>query len=341
MTGILLRLKKKFEKNPQLESEYNQVFEDYEKKGVTEGVPQDEENDNPVYYLPNLLEILIRFRRYRIALNADISKAFLQIMLNERDMDVHRFLWYKGDTIKKMRFKRVTFGINSSPFLLNATIKHHLNISPPSKAVDELKENLYMDDLLSGEDDTKEALSLHKDAKEVMAKAGMKLTKWNTNDKEIISKEHLPECDPDSVKVLGAKWSPEADEYRFDGIALPSNVLLTKRVILSCLARIFDPLGFVSPVVMSGKILFQNLWKLGIDWDEEVPETIREQLEDWVEDLQILKKWRQNRTFFTEDTKWEEVKDNVTFHAFADASEKGYGGSSNLHINTSRGKTPN
>ena len=77
-----------------------------------------------------ILELLLRFRSYRIALIADIEKAFLMISVDDHDCDVLRFL---VDDISKpnpkmrvFRFTRVVFGVSSSPFLLNATIKHHL-----------------------------------------------------------------------------------------------------------------------------------------------------------------------------------------------------------------------
>ena len=79
----------------------------------------------------HILDILLRFRHHRVALTADIEKAFLMISVAEHDRDVLRFLWV--DDIEKyppeictLRFTRVVFGVSSSPFLLNATIKYHL-----------------------------------------------------------------------------------------------------------------------------------------------------------------------------------------------------------------------
>jgi hypothetical protein len=78
-----------------------------------------------------IFDILLRFRVHRIAIIADIEKAFLMISVAKEDRDVMRFLWYKdvhGDQLDLMelRFARVVFGVSSSPFLLNATIRHHL-----------------------------------------------------------------------------------------------------------------------------------------------------------------------------------------------------------------------
>ena len=89
--------------------------------------------------LPDLVEILIRFRRWPIAVTGDIKKAFLQIQLSKEDRDVHRFLLPKPDgNVRVMRFTRVTFGINCSPFLLNAVIKYHLQKQEKVLAVHEM-----------------------------------------------------------------------------------------------------------------------------------------------------------------------------------------------------------
>ena len=107
--------------------------------------------------IPNLAEILIRFRRYKVAMIANITKAFLQIQVRKEDQDVHRFLWNQNGVIRIMRFARVPFGNKSSPFLLNATIQHHLSKFPSTRVIKELQDNLYVDDWLTGADSEGEA----------------------------------------------------------------------------------------------------------------------------------------------------------------------------------------
>lgn len=78
-----------------------------------------------------IMDIILRFRAHRKALAGDIEKAFLNVSVAKEDRDVLRFLWF--DDVKKeypeiivLRFARVVFGVSSSPFLLNATVKHHV-----------------------------------------------------------------------------------------------------------------------------------------------------------------------------------------------------------------------
>ena len=89
----------------------------------------------------NIFDILLRFRASRIGLTGDVEKAFLMVGIAEEDRDVPRFLWVddiekKNPEIVVLRFTRVVFGVCSSPFLLNATLKHHIEIykneDPPS-----------------------------------------------------------------------------------------------------------------------------------------------------------------------------------------------------------------
>ncbi len=81
---------------------------------------------------PLLYSILIRFRENKVALVADIEQAFLNVEVNEKDRDCLRFLWV-NDILNDdreviiYRFCRVVFGLNSSPFLLNATLRHHVS----------------------------------------------------------------------------------------------------------------------------------------------------------------------------------------------------------------------
>ena len=106
--------------------------------------------------LADLGGLLLRFRVNKIAVVSDIEKAFLQVGLQLSERDVTRFLWVRdphngtgADNLIVYRFARVIFGIISSPYLLAATVKHHLQQSPSAVAKDIL-ENIYVDNVLTG-----------------------------------------------------------------------------------------------------------------------------------------------------------------------------------------------
>ena len=288
--------------------------------------------------VPSLVDLLLRFRRWRIAVTADISKAFLQVALRKEDRDVHRFLWLHSDGRKRvMRFRRVTFGVSSSPFLLNATIRHHLSAYPPSRAVMEMSENFYVDDLISGADSEEEARALLAEAQSVMTDAGMTLTKAKSNSPLVFDKAHAVSGsgEPESVKVLGVQWNPDGDTFSFEGLVLPPDVIPTKRVVLSCVARLFDPLGFVSPFTMVAKMLFQELWQLGLGWDDELPADSSKIFLDWLRVIRSLKQLSIPRCYSSSG--WNQGK-SVSIHAFGDASPKGYGAA--VYLRTAQSDGP-
>ena len=99
--------------------------------------------------IPDLLGILKRFRRWKFALCADITKAFFRVGVHPVDRDVHRFFWNDQAVTRVMRFTQVPFGSKSSPFLLNATIRYHLSQYLTSPVVEELTSNMYVDNSIS------------------------------------------------------------------------------------------------------------------------------------------------------------------------------------------------
>ncbi len=282
------------------------------------------------YLTANLLEVLLRFRRCKYALTADISKAFLQIQVKNCDRDVHRFLLKERESMRIMRMVRVPFGNTASPFLLNATIKCHLSKQQASPTVSELSTNLYVDDWLTGADSVTEVKTLKEEATAIMDKASMPLSKWCSNCAEI-SDQTQPsgqvfkekERDTEQHKVLGMLWIPKDDCFSFEHIDVsPHEVLVTKILVLSLISRVFDPMGFLQSFLMTAKVLFQNLWRSGLDWDDRVPEQEEAKFLKWRAHLPFIGKFSIPRSLV--NLSWKNKQD-VELHVFGDASEQGYG----------------
>ena len=135
-----------------------------------------------------ILDLLLRFRSYRVALTADIEKAFLMIAVNDRDRDVLRFIWIddvskKEPQLRVFRFARVVFGVSSSPFLLNATIKFHLErfMTSDTATVQKLIRSAYVDDIITGAESEDTAFDLYARAKDIFRMGGFNLRKFVTN----------------------------------------------------------------------------------------------------------------------------------------------------------------
>ena len=174
----------------------------------------------------------------------DIEKAFLNIAVDEKDRDSLRFLWVEDVrdnnlSIVVCRFCRVVFGLNASPFLLNGTIRHHLDtfVLMDPDFVKRMVEGFYVDDLVTGERTAGNAFTLFKKARDRMAKGGFNLRKWKTNDPELREKISSSETSREvgrledeetyaksklepqggtrGEKVLGLAWNCENDTLHF------------------------------------------------------------------------------------------------------------------------------
>ena len=166
---------------------------------------------------PTIFKILLWFRERKIALVGDIEKAFLNIKVQEQDRNVLRFLWI--DSLEKddpelvlYRFCRVVFGVNSSAFLLNATLRHHISqYSLDAEFVENLLNSFYVDDLVSGERNLERCLLLYEKSKKCLSAGGFNLRKWISNSPQLLeliredrtrTKENCPETQPVVAKPM-------------------------------------------------------------------------------------------------------------------------------------------
>ena len=238
---------------------------------------------------PDLIQVLLRFRRWKYGLCGDVQRAFLQIELKPSDRDVQRFLWYVNDQVRHMRINIVAFGNASSPFLLNATIKHHLAKFDKSRTVSELQTNLYVDDWLTGADTEQELTEMMLEAQDIMIKGSFPLSKWITNScdakGEIKALSDKPIEDQGSQKVLGVHWNNVDDCFQFSACHEVNGLLFTKRKLLGLIAQQFDPLGLLTPFTITLKTLFQETWRDKYEWDSVLPDEMQRKVEKWIQDL--------------------------------------------------------
>ncbi|XP_061168132.1 uncharacterized protein LOC133177057 [Saccostrea echinata] len=277
--------------------------------------------------LNDIASILLRFRLNKYAVTTDIEKAFLNVGLEEEDRDVTRFFWFDEPTnpngqLVNYRFKSVLFGATCSPFILNAVLMKHLKENA-STWTQKLTENLYVDNIISSFPTENELISFYNCSRTLFAKAGFNLRSWGSNSE--ILQEHAKKdgvLDKDSVvKVLGMKWNVKEDTLTFakQEIANTKKNTVTKREVVKQSSKIYDPLGYISPITVKAKMFIQELWKKKIDWDQKLPQELADK---WIEIAQNTEK---ATSLEIPRMCIHENPPETTVHIFSDASIKAYG----------------
>ena len=254
----------------------------------------------------SLVGVLSRFREFPIAFMGDIESMFFQVKVPENQQDFQRFLWWPDGNLngelKEYRMTVHLFGAVSSPSVVNFVLRHiaeQLNSSTDSLISDTIRNNFYVDDCLKSVSDTTTASHLIKELMSACSKGGFHLTKFLCNSKDVlqgIPKTELAKdvivCDLDYEKIpleraLGIQWCVQTDTFRFT-IMLKGKPT-TRRGILSTISSIYDPLGFIAPVILPMKKLLQDLCQeKGLGWDDEVLECYRVRWVRWLQELPAL-----------------------------------------------------
>ena len=282
---------------------------------------------------PTLSTILIQFRTYPVALNADISKMYREVKLSTEDKDLHRFLWRDSpkEPVKDFRMTRVTFGVSASPYLavktLQQTAADHGEEYP--RATYHIKHSFYVDDFLGGANTAQEAVDLYQDLRSILSKGSFSLCKWrsssqavlqniptNLQETQLVKDATSPHTTTTSSKALGLQWNSKLDTMS-PSINVPLTYRPTKRGLISDVARTYDILGWIAPAVLSMKLIYQQLWKTGHDWDDQVPPDLLELHSQWRSELPNLAAKQLPRCYSSPN---HHIK-HLELHGFSDASK--------------------
>ncbi|XP_018402453.1 PREDICTED: uncharacterized protein LOC108779488, partial [Cyphomyrmex costatus] len=194
------------------------------------------------------------------------------------------------------------------------------------EAVPILRDSVYVDDALFGGDDVASLIKVREQLTGLLKRGGFQLRKWASNSPELLRdvvtrqvdmEDHLLQQD-ETLKVLGIAWHPHDDTFRVQ-VDTSFPVTPTKRSVLSVIARLYDPLGWVAPVVIVAKILLQELWLAQSDWDTLLPDELRQQWETYYDNLEQLNSVRVPRWTGRRSTDLD-----FELHGFADASSRAY-----------------
>ncbi|XP_049866249.1 uncharacterized protein LOC126366948 [Pectinophora gossypiella] len=281
---------------------------------------------------PDLRHLVMRWRSYPISLVSDIVKMYRQVKVAEEDVDYQRILWRENPDadLQHLRLMRVTFGTSSAPYLAVRALQQvaHDEGAQFPLAAPRVIHDFYMDDLMTGCHSIEEGLQIYEQITEMLSRGGFPLQKWSSNSTELLelikdeskdTEQNIELKTDETIKILGLIWDRKADEFRCTVKLPPVGDTVTKRRVISDIARLFDPLGWMAPVITTAKVFIQRLWLSGIEWDSELPAPL---LKDWLVFRSDLGKLAEVRI-----PRWinaNKEDKSLELHGFADASNVAY-----------------
>jgi hypothetical protein len=279
----------------------------------------------------DLTILLLQWRLHKYVFCSDITKMYRQIWVHPEHQKYQRILFRScsTDPIQDFELKTVTFGVNCAPFLAIRTL-HQLAEDVKSQfplASKILLRHMYVDDVLAGYDDLFVAKKARDELISALKSAGFELRKWSSNDRQLISdlpSDHLLSEsflqfeESSSSKALGVRWNALKDEFYFIVEPINWKESFTKREVLSLIARLFDPAGWLAPIVVVAKIIMQQIWLDKTDWDVKLTPNTLAQWKTFVENYPSISLVRIPR--------WVSLtkRSHIQLHGFCDASEKAY-----------------
>lgn len=281
----------------------------------------------------DLMSLILHWRKHRYVYTADIEKMFRTIFVRNSDRSLQTIVWRPSSDQHLLDFNltTVSYGLKASPFLAMRTLQQLAKDESANYplAASVVQNQFYMDDLLSGHDSIASAKTLQLQLIAMLKSAGMNLRKWSSNHPDLISNLSSEQLDSafefrcaESRKTLGLSWIPSHDVFTFKNkladLEEQKSIRYTKRKILSEVSQIFDPVGWLSPLTIKAKLLFQKTWSKNIGWDDELPIDMITEWRDLKEDFKNIYKFSIPRYL------GPSKNNTYILHGFCDSSEKAY-----------------
>ncbi|KAH3817028.1 hypothetical protein DPMN_118554 [Dreissena polymorpha] len=306
----------------------------------------------------SLLGVLLRFRRELVAVSVDIEQMFYCFGVHESDRDYLRFLWHEDNDVSKplveYRMSKHVFGNSPSPAIASYALRKSVE-----KSNDDVRQfvhnDFYVDDGLTSCSTVHQAVDLLQRTQACLSETGIRLHKIISNKPDVMKgfpKEDLAvdlnqvDFELESLPVqrsLGLEWDLNSDCFLFRYHV--QNKPLTKRSVLSIINSVFDPIGFLAPVIILGRLILRDVMSSGVDWDEPLPSEFETRWQRWLESLKDLECIKVPRSLF--NISLSEMH-QLELHLFSDASEKaiaavayivGYSDSNTKHASFVMGKS--
>ncbi|XP_024869084.1 uncharacterized protein LOC112452878 [Temnothorax curvispinosus] len=288
----------------------------------------------------DLASILMRFRTFAYVFTADIVKMYRQILVAPSQTHLQRILWRDNadSSVKTYELITVTYGTSSASYLATRCLKHLAELFRTDFPVGSkhVERDFYVDDILTGADTIEDAKRIRDEIVQLLRLGAFQLSKWASNCSLLLENVDNPHLNTVAItnstdsRILGIQWDQARDVLQFSYKTQDYSSIVNKRGILSEVAKLFDPLGLLGPMITSAKLILQELWQAGVEWDETVPQHLHSR---WMAFKQGLSKLSQiqvhRRVKFATDPQ------SVQIHGFCDASQRAYGAC--FYVRTGKG----
>lgn len=257
---------------------------------------------------------------------------YRQIYVSEDDKRFQRILWRENQSqpLQCIELQTVTYGTSCAPFLAVRTIRYLAEIYadqfPIASTI--LQNHCYVDDIITGCDNVDELHQIKHELTGLLRLGSLDLHKWCSNNTDFLNS--IPETERESlnvhfsegnkvIKTLGLHWDPNEDVFKITYLNQFTEAP-TKRNILSFIAKIYDPLGLIGPVITPFKLFMQRLWCAKIDWDTPLDDELKKLWYKLIENIETISQIRIPRWIYSSTT--QKV---IQLHGYADASSLCYG----------------
>lgn len=277
---------------------------------------------------------LLRFRMHSFVLTGDVSKMYRQILIHPDDRKFQYILWKHQNetTVRTYALNTVTYGTASAPFQAVRCMQELAttdgNDLPMGQKV--LLHDFYVDDMLTGSDDEQSVINIYNEVKTLLNRGQMVIRKFQSNSYRVLQdiplEDHgtfLTIGDKEVLKTLGMIWVPDSDEFSYS-YECDNSRKPTRRVILSEISRLFDPLGLIQPIVIKAKLFMQRLYAATSNWDEPVTPEDAKLWNEFKAQLADVAELKFSRPVLDSVYKTAKSLRNFELHCFCDASQIAY-----------------
>lgn len=302
---------------------------------------------------PTLLGVLLRFREHSVAISGDIKAMFHQVRLLPEDKPLLRFLWRgmkREDEPTVYEWQVLPFGTTCSPCCATYALQRHVkdNSSGYEDILHLVETAFYVDNCLTSVTNADEAKTIINRMRKLLSAGGFDIRQWASNIPTVV--EHLPleakaastelwlsqsRQDPEEP-ALGLRWNCLTDRlgYRHRPVEYSQPTL---RNVYKVMATQYDPLGYLIPFTTRAKILIQDLWRVGVGWDELIrPEALLDIWTQWESELIHLPQVEIPRCYVPSVADTGAPRREA--HIFCDASERAYGAVAYLRTQENQGE---